>query len=99
VEKRLKELQENHAKLVLSKDTVRGKKHFVVVDYESFLDGPRSLKMGKATNQLIEMGAAQNVEGFTEGLLGAKDGDVREIPGEISGGTSPERPGGENGDV
>jgi trigger factor len=79
VEKRLHELQESHAKLVLSKDTVWRKKHFVVVDYESFLDG-RPLKNGKATNQLIEMGATQNVEGFTEGLLGAKDGDVREIP-------------------
>ncbi|MBK8576440.1 MAG: trigger factor [Elusimicrobia bacterium] len=55
------------------------KKHFVVVDYESFLDGI-PLKNGKATNQLIELGAAQNVEGFSEGLLGAKDGEVREIP-------------------
>jgi trigger factor len=79
VEKRLHELQENHAKLVLSKDTVLEKKHFAVVDYESFLDG-QPLKNGKASNQLIELGATQNVEGFSEGLLGAKDGDVREIP-------------------
>lgn len=79
VEKRLHELQENHAKLVLSKETVLEKKHFAVVDYESFLDG-QPLKNGKASNQLIELGATQNVEGFSEGLLGAKDGDVREIP-------------------
>lgn len=79
IEKRLKELQENHAKLVLSKDTVLEKKHFAVVDYESFLDG-KPIKNGKASNQLIELGATQNVEGFTEGLVGAKDGDVREIP-------------------
>jgi trigger factor len=79
VEKRLHELQESHAKLVLSKDNAVQKTHFVVVDYESFLDG-RPLKDGKATNQLIEMGATQNVEGFTEGLLGATDGEVREIP-------------------
>ena len=79
VEKRLHELQENHAKLVLSKDSTVEKKHFVVVDYESFLDG-QPLKNGKASNQLIEMGAAQNVEGFTEGLLGAQDGESWEIP-------------------
>ncbi|MBL8023325.1 MAG: trigger factor [Elusimicrobia bacterium] len=79
VEKRLKELQDSHAKLILSKDTVVEKKHFVVVDYESFLEG-KPVQNGAATNQLIEMGATQNVEGFTEGLLGAKDGDVKEIP-------------------
>jgi trigger factor len=79
VEKRLKELQENHAKLVLSKDTELEKKHFAVVDYESFLEG-QPIKNGKASSQLIELGAAQNVEGFTEGLLGAKDGETREIP-------------------
>lgn len=79
VEKRLQELQENHAKLILSKDTVLEKKHFAVVDYESFLDG-QPVKNGKASNQLIELSATQNVAGFTEGLLGAKDGDVREIP-------------------
>lgn len=79
VEKRLQEAQESHAKLILSKETVVEKKHFVVVDYDSFL-GSQPVKNGQAKNQLIEMGAAQNVEGFTEGLLGAKDGETREIP-------------------
>jgi trigger factor len=79
VDKRLKELQDTHAKLILSKDTVVEKKHFVVVDYESFLDGT-PVQNGAAMNQLIEMGATQNVEGFTEGLLGVKDGEVKEIP-------------------
>lgn len=79
IEKRLAEIRESHAKLVLSKDGTVEKKHFVVVDYESFLDGV-PVRNGKATQQLIEMGAAQNVEGFTEGLLGAKDGETRDIP-------------------
>lgn len=79
VAKRLEDLRDANAKLILSKDATIEKKHFVVVDYESFLDGA-PVENGKAQNQLIEMSAPQNVEGFVEGLLGAKDGDTREVP-------------------
>lgn len=78
-DKRLNDLRESNAKLVLSKDASVDKKHFVVADYDSFLDG-QPVANGSAKNQLIEMAAPQNVEGFTEGLLGAKDGETREVP-------------------
>ncbi|MBK8869579.1 MAG: trigger factor [Elusimicrobia bacterium] len=78
IDKRLEDVRESQSKLVLSSATVVEKNHFVVVDYDSYL-GTQPVKNGQAKNQLIEMGAAQNVEGFTEGLLGAKDGETREI--------------------
>ncbi len=78
VEKRLSDIQESNAKLVSSKGGVIDKKHFAVVDYESFLDG-KPVSNGKAQNQLIEMSAAQNVAGFTEGLMGAREGETRDI--------------------
>lgn len=79
VEKRMGELRESHAKLILSKDAVVSSKHFVEVDYTSFIDG-QPVPNGTAKSQLIEMSASQSVAGFTEGLLGAKDGETREFP-------------------
>lgn len=82
LEKRLGDLRDAHAKLVLSKDAAVAGHHFAVVDYDSFLNGV-PVANGKAKDQLIEMSAAQNVKGFSEGLIGAKDGETREIPVEF----------------
>ncbi len=79
ISKRLEDIRESQSKLVLSSAGTVEKHHFVVVDYDSYL-GSQVVKNGQGKNQLIEMAAAQNVEGFTEGLLGAKDGETREIP-------------------
>lgn len=79
IAKQLEEIRESHAKLVLSTASAVEKNHFVVVDYDSYL-GTQPVKNGQAKNQMIDMGATQNVEGFTEGLLGARDGEKRDIP-------------------
>jgi trigger factor len=82
LEKRLADLRDAHAKLILSKDAAVAGHHFVVVNYDSFLNGV-AVTNGQAKDQLIEMSAAQNVKGFTEGLIGAKDGETRDIPVEF----------------
>jgi len=78
VTKRLTALSEGNAKLILSKDSVVNKNHFVVVDYVTLLEG-KEIPKGKAENQLIEMSAPQTIEGFTAGLLGASDGETRDV--------------------
>lgn len=82
LEKRLADLRDAHAKLVLSKDAVVAGHHFVVVNYDSFLNGV-PVANGQAKDQLIEMSAAQTVKGFTEGLVGAKDGETRDVAVEF----------------
>lgn len=82
LDKRLADLRDAHAKLVLSKDAVVAGHHFVVVNYDSFLNGV-AVANGQAKDQLIEMSAAQTVKGFTEGLIGAKDGETRDVPVEF----------------
>lgn len=79
VAKRLEGLRESHARLVPSQDEAVSEKHFVVVSYEGTLDG-KPLEGGKAEEQIVEMAAPQAIDGFTEGLKGAKAGETRDIP-------------------
>ncbi len=67
-EKRLHELKENHAKLVLSKDTILDKKHFAVVDYESFLEGQPINEQDIAwLNKVLESAKAERFPAFNPG--------------------------------
>lgn len=84
VSERLKELRESNARLEKAEAEAAGRDHYVIVDYEGALEG-KPLEGGKAENELIDMSAAQTAEGLTEGLLGAKRGETREIPVKLEG--------------
>lgn len=79
VEKNLEAIRESHATLLEVPDVAADGSHFVVVDTVGFLDG-KPMVEGEVKEQLIEMSAPQSLAGFTDGLKGAKAGDVREIP-------------------
>ena len=51
---------------------------FLLIDYKGFADG-EAFEGGEGRDQLIELGSGSLVEGFEEGLAGAKAGDEREI--------------------
>jgi trigger factor len=50
----------------------------VVMDYEGSVDG-EPFEGGAGRDQLVELGSSSLVEGFEEGLRGAKAGDEREL--------------------
>jgi trigger factor len=78
VEKKLDELREGNAKLVLSEDKEVSDKHFVIVDYTGTVDG-KPLEGGEAKGQLIDMAAPQTIAGFTDGLRAAKVGETKDV--------------------
>jgi trigger factor len=79
IEKRVEEIREVNAKLAEVPEAAVTDKHFAVVDYVGLLDG-QPIEGGKAENQLIEMSAPQTISGFTEGLVGARAGETRQVP-------------------
>lgn len=79
LQKRLDGLRENNAKLAPSADEAVSEKHFVLADYEAFLDGA-PVDGGKAVDQMIEIAAPQALTGFNEGLKGMKKGESKTIP-------------------
>jgi trigger factor len=50
----------------------------VLIDYRGEVDG-EVFEGGEGTDQLVELGSESLVEGFEEGLLGAKAGDERSV--------------------
>lgn len=76
--KKIDEIREANARLVETNDAKVEKGHFVVVDYEGFLDG-QPLADSKAEGQLIDTSAPQAIAGFTEGLLGGQAGETRDV--------------------
>lgn len=78
-EKELNGLRESQAKLVESKAEKVGTEHFVVLNYEGFVDG-KPIDGAKSENFLLDMSAPQTIAGLSEGLKGAKAGEDREIP-------------------
>lgn len=79
LQKRLDGLRENNAKLAPSADEAVSEKHFVLADYEAFLDGA-PVDGGKAVDQMIEIAAPQALTGFNDGLKGMKKGEEKTIP-------------------
>ena len=77
VEKQLEEMRARFARL----ETVdRPAEHgdFVLVDYAGTIDG-ESFTGGDGRDQLIEIGAGVRIEGFEEGLIGARAGEERTV--------------------
>lgn len=78
VEKHIKAMLDYHAKLAESKSETVGKSHFVIINYEGFMDG-KPIPDSKSENFLLDMSAPQSISGLTDGLSGAKVGEDREI--------------------
>lgn len=78
VDKELETMRERNARLVPAAQDAVTKDHFLIVDYDVTVDG-QPLPGGKAENQLVSMTSPQTIAGFTEGLLGAKEGETKEI--------------------
>src|SRR2546421_550563 len=67
-----------NARLVESTDETLKSTHFAVIDYEGFID-EKSIDGAKAENFLLDLSAPQAIAGLSEGLLGAKPGDIKEV--------------------
>jgi trigger factor len=78
IDNQLETIRDTHAKLVDTPEAVAGPRSFVVVDYTGLLDG-KTLPGGEAKGQLIDMSSPQAINGFVEGLTGAKAGEIRDI--------------------
>lgn len=79
VSKRLEELREGNARLEKAAEEAVGPRHYVVVDFEASADG-KPLKEGKGSGELVDMSSEQTVEGLTQGLLGMKRGEKKDVP-------------------
>jgi trigger factor len=81
---RLEELREAHARLDPASDEAVGKTHYVVVDYTASRGG-KPLADAKGSGELVDMSSEQSVAGLTDGLLGMKRGEVKEITVKLGG--------------
>lgn len=78
VEARMKELQEQHAELVVVEDGEVENGDTVIIDFEGFIDG-ESFEGGQAENHSLEIGSGSFIPGFEEQLIGEKAGAEKEI--------------------
>jgi trigger factor len=81
---RLEELREAHARLDPASDEAVGKAHYVVVDYTASRGG-KPLADAKGSGELVDMSSEQTVAGLTDGLLGMKRGEVKEVTVKLGG--------------
>lgn len=79
---RLEELREAHARLEKSSAEAAAKSHYAVIDYEAFQDGKSK---GKGEGELVDLSSDQALEGLSEGLLGMKRGEEKEITVKLGG--------------
>lgn len=82
--KRIEELREANARLEKAGDEAVAKNHYVVIGYEGFQNG-KPLAKAKGENELVDMSSDQILEGLSQGLLGMKRGETKEIPVKIGG--------------
>ena len=75
---RLAALREQHAELVLSDKEELSAGDFAVVDFDGYADG-EPFKGGSAKGYTIQTAAEGYLPGFSEGLLGMRTGETREI--------------------
>ncbi|MEI3596539.1 MULTISPECIES: trigger factor [unclassified Oceanobacillus] len=78
IEQELKNLQEQHAELVVKEDGEIAEGDTVVIDFEGFTDG-EAFEGGKGENHSLEIGSGQFIPGFEEKLIGKKPGEETEI--------------------
>ena len=81
---RLEELREAHARLDPAADESVGKAHYVVVDYSASRNG-KPLADAKGAGELVDMSSEQTVAGLSDGLLGLKRGERRDISVKLGG--------------
>ena len=79
VEKVIADILDRNATLVASPAAQIDKTHFVTLDFDGKIDG-KSFPGGTANDYLLDMGQPQTIAGFSEGLIGAKTGEERDIP-------------------
>ena len=84
VAQRIEEVRQGNARLEKAAGEAVGGTDYVVVDYEGAVDG-KPLEGSKGTNELVDMSAPQTVAGLSEGILGAKRGETREIDVDLQG--------------
>lgn len=78
VEESLKQLQEQHAELVVVEDGTVEEGDTVVIDFKGFVDG-ESFEGGEAENYSLEIGSGQFIPGFEDQLVGLKPGEEKEV--------------------
>jgi len=78
VEESLKELQKRNAHLVVSSDSAVDKKSYVVIDYQGF-DSGKPLNGLRGENQLVSVESPIFLPEFTEGLIGMRRNEEKNI--------------------
>lgn len=86
VDKRVSELREGNARLDRAAEEAVGPQHYVVIDFEAFADGGKPLPRGKGADELVDMSSPQTVEGLTQGLVGMRRGETKDVPVTLEGG-------------
>lgn len=76
---RLEALRERYAELVPADRDELAAGDFAVVDFDGYIDG-QPFPGGSAKGHTVEIGADGYLPGFTEGMIGMKQGETKEIP-------------------
>lgn len=78
VDAKLKEMQNQNARIITEDDAEAKEGDSVVIDYEGFADG-EAFEGGKAEGYSLELGSHTFIPGFEEQLIGVKAGDEKEV--------------------
>lgn len=78
VAEQLKNMQTNHAKMVVAEGAVIQDGDFAVIDFKGFIDD-EAFEGGEGTSYPLQIGSGSFIPGFEEQLLGAKAGDERDV--------------------
>jgi trigger factor len=85
VAQEMESLREKNTRLgAVLTETVE-KDHIVMVDYQGFLGGA-PLEGAKGDSEWVDMAAPQTIAGLTEGILGARRGEMRDFPVSLQDG-------------
>ncbi len=78
IERELEALRDRYAELVLSAHETLARGDYAVVDFDGYLDG-LPFPGGSAKGHTFEAGGEGYLPGFTEGMIGMRAGETREI--------------------
>ena len=79
VEKYISQVREYNAYLNAAPEGAAAeKKHFVVVDYESWENGAK-VPGGEVKGEIVDLSSSQTIAGLAEAVIGAKKGETREF--------------------
>ena len=80
----LKELQKRNAQVVVSGDSMVDRKSYVVIDYQGF-DNGKPLNVLRGENQLISIESPIFLREFSEGLIGMKRNEEKNLEVDFPG--------------